>query len=139
MFAEGRRLDGAEGQLGDGVGILEELVGVGLHGPGRLAVVAPAHAWLTAAMMSSAVSQSICAQHAVDAQHGRLKPLTRRRIDVEELLGQGAATDRVVAALVDDGGLGIGHDHDVVILAVDLDDVVLIGADPGLKRRRRAG
>ena len=129
----GRGADGAEGQLGNGVGVLEILVGVGLHRPRGFTVVVqdmtrdPRHDF-------EGRVPGYGGELVVHPQKRRLEPVGGGTVGVVDLEGQGSSPDAVIAKPVDHPGVGVGLHHHMMRLTVNQGHVVLVGADPALER-----
>ena len=127
--------DGAEGQLGNGVGVLEILVGVGLHRPRRFTVGVQDMARDPRHDFKGRVPR-YGSQLPVHPEKRGFEPVGGGAVGVVDLEGQGTSPDAVIAKPVDHPGVGVRlHDH-MVRLPVNQGHVVLIRTDPALERPR---
>jgi hypothetical protein len=134
---EGRRADGIQRQPGDGIGVFEILVRVGLDAPGVFAMIFQHMLRHRRHDVQRRVPRHRL-QFALDPQQRRGQPLARFIFRVVALLRQGTAAHRMVAHRIDRPGLRIRQHQHMVRLALPLHDVVLGRIGPWHGRVRRA-
>ena len=124
-----RRADRTEGQFACRIGVLEELVGVDLHAPRKFAVVIDHVAGDPGDEIECGVPWHRH-EDTVDPEQGRGEAIRCRTVFAVQLLGQGAAPDRMPTTDVDDGGVRIREDNAVAAPAVDPNHRVHVLRDP---------
>ena len=123
------RVDGVQGHFCKGVGVFVVVIGEHLLGPGHLAVVIKDVARDVGGEVEGVVPGNV--HHAAaDAQARMLQPVPGGGVGVVELLGKGAAAHAVVSADVNNRGISVRNDQDVVGLAANGDDVLHVGRNP---------
>ncbi len=129
VLGDGRRTDAVQRELGQRVGILEVLVAVVLHGPGALAVLLDG----VLGKLGRDVQREVPGhrhENVVDAHQGVLQSVLGRSSGIVDLLRDAAAANAVPAADVDDLGLMVADDGEVVQPTLVESLGVLVGPDP---------